>query len=92
VRKTQLRRLSKFASALCAIPQLQTLPLRTITVRKKLSYKIKKSALLQKKINRKMHFYQNKHGRLVALLVFLLTQVHNSFIKKKLFEVVCGTG
>ncbi len=35
VRKTQLRRFSKFASALCAIPQLRTLPLRTITVRKK---------------------------------------------------------
>jgi hypothetical protein len=28
VRKTQLRRVSKFASALCAIPQLRILPLR----------------------------------------------------------------
>jgi hypothetical protein len=34
-RKTQLRSVSKFASALCAIPQLRILPQRTITVRKK---------------------------------------------------------
>jgi hypothetical protein len=33
VRKTQLRRVSKFVSALCAMPQLRILPLRTITVR-----------------------------------------------------------
>jgi hypothetical protein len=26
-----------------------------------------------------MHFYQNKHGRLVALLNLLLTQVHIAF-------------
>jgi hypothetical protein len=26
-----------------------------------------------------MYFYQNKHGRLVALLKLLLTQVHVSF-------------
>ncbi len=32
VRKTQLRSVSKFVSALCAMPQLRTLPLRTITV------------------------------------------------------------
>jgi hypothetical protein len=34
VRKTQLRSVSIFVSALCAMPQLQILPLRTITVRK----------------------------------------------------------
>ncbi len=28
-----------------------------------------------------MHFYQNKHGRLVALLVLLLKQVHIAFQK-----------
>ncbi len=33
VRKTQLRSVSKFFSALCAMPQLRILPLRTITVR-----------------------------------------------------------
>jgi hypothetical protein len=30
-----------------------------------------------------MHCYQNKYGRLVALLVLLLTQVHIAFKKKK---------
>jgi hypothetical protein len=35
VRKTQLRSVSKFVSALCAMPQLGILLLRTITVRKK---------------------------------------------------------
>jgi hypothetical protein len=28
-----------------------------------------------------MHFYQKKHGRLLALLVLLLTQVHIAFQK-----------
>jgi hypothetical protein len=46
VRNTQLRSVSKVVSALCVIQQLRILPLRTITVRKKLSYKIKKSLLL----------------------------------------------
>ncbi len=35
VPKTQLRSVSKFVSAPCAMPQLRILPLRTITVRKK---------------------------------------------------------
>ncbi len=39
-----------------------------------------------------MHFYQNKHGRLLALLVLLLTQVHIAFQKNQLFKVVCGKG
>jgi hypothetical protein len=39
-----------------------------------------------------MHCYQNKYGRLVALLVLLLTQVHIAFKKKQLFKVVCGRG
>jgi hypothetical protein len=34
VRKTQLRSISKFVSAQCAMPQLRILPLRTITVGK----------------------------------------------------------
>ncbi len=34
-----------------------------------------------------MHFYQNKRGRLVALLVLLLTQVH-IFFKKNNLKVV----
>ena len=39
-----------------------------------------------------MHFYQNKHGGLVALLVLLLTQVHIPFQKNQLFKVVCSKG
>jgi hypothetical protein len=35
-----------------------------------------------------MYFYQNKHGRLEALLVLLLTQVHIGFQKNQLFEVI----
>ncbi len=39
-----------------------------------------------------MHCYQNKYGRLVALLVLLLTQVHIAFQKNQFFKVVCGRG
>jgi hypothetical protein len=53
VRNTQLRSVSKVVSALCAIPQLRILPLRTITVRKKLSYKIKKIIIVNIKNNKK---------------------------------------
>jgi hypothetical protein len=35
--------------------------------------------------NKKNHFYENKYGRLVALLGRLLTQVHIAFQKNKLF-------
>jgi hypothetical protein len=34
-----------------------------------------------------MHFYQYKHGRLVALLVILLTHVHIAFFVSKLSVV-----
>jgi hypothetical protein len=43
VRKTQLRSVSKSVSALCAMPQLRILPLRTITVRKKIKLQNKKN-------------------------------------------------
>jgi hypothetical protein len=33
-----------------------------------------------------MHFYQNKHGGLVALLVLSLTQVDIAFQKKQIFS------
>ncbi len=36
------------------------------------------------------HRKESKRGRLVAVLVLLLTQVHITF-KKKLFKIVCGT-
>jgi len=43
-----------------------------------------------------MHCYQIKYGRLVALLVLLLTQVHIAFFiafqKNQLFKVVFGRG
>ncbi len=34
-----------------------------------------------------MHFYQNKHGRLLALLVLLLSQVHIAFKKTNFLKL-----
>jgi len=51
VRKAQLRSVSKFVSALCAMPQLRILPLRIIKVKKKKSYRIKKIVFIKIKNN-----------------------------------------